>query len=152
MVFLFTGIIAALFALVLELALGSIPGLDFFIPRPAIPDTQTLTPMLLLLFALIEEVVKLSVLRKTTLIPNGARAFPFRTMAFAAGFGGTELLLAKSMFTEVGMFALAGIFAVHFVTIFLYGFALSRRFSEWLLVVVLIAGIVLHFSYNFFLV
>ena len=52
MSFLFSGIFAALFALILELTLGSIPGFDYTGMRTDINDPAILTPLTLALFAL----------------------------------------------------------------------------------------------------
>lgn len=149
MSFLFSGIFAALFALILELTLGSIPGFDYTGMRTDINDPAILTPLTLALFALIEETMKYSVLWKVSLIERKVRLFPSGTMLFALGFGATELLLASSKFPDAAMPALSGMFVLHLFTILLYGFMLGKHPSKKIFVIgILIFGTAIHLAYN----
>lgn len=149
MSFLFSGIFAALFALILELTLGSIPGFDDAETRTHINDPAILTPLTLVLFALIEEAMKYAVLWKVSLIERKVRLFPNGTILFALGFGATELLLASSKFPDAAMPALSGMFILHLVTILLYGFTSGKYPSKKIFIIgTFILGTVIHFAYN----
>lgn len=147
MPFLLGGIFAALFALVLELTLGLIPGFEYSESRTHLNGSLVFTSLTFSLFASIEEVMKFLVLRK---ISSGRfeKIFPLGAVLFSVGFAGTEVALATSKFPDAPGVALIGIFFVHLATMLLYGLALQKRLSGPILVASVLVGIALHTLYN----
>jgi len=147
--FLISGILAALFALVLELIVSSAS--DFARTNIVLDTVPPGIPFLALL-ALIEEAMKFSVLWKVARAENTPAVFPSGAILFTLGFGGTEVFLAGALFPAAPISALVGIFAVHAGTILLYGYGVRKRFSLLILATMLIAGIILHALYNVLLI
>ena len=148
MSFLFAGIIAAAIAVFAELTVSSSTDI-VFTARQTIVDNVSITPIGILLFATIEELLKFGLLMRITVAAREHLSFPVRTGLFAIGFGATEILLAARKFPDAGIAALAGIFLVHLATIFLYGLILEKRPPRKLLLATsVMLGIAVHFAYN----
>lgn len=139
------GILAAAAALILELIASALPEYGF-VPVGALPTATGFTPILLLIFAGIEESAKAIFLRKIIPIVRESSPFFLRTALFAVGFGATEILIALSSRPDLTALPAIGIFSVHIATVFLYAGTLER-FPRWLPISVLI-GILSHFLYN----
>lgn len=145
---LLAGILAAFAALMLELVASVFPEYGFV--RPEMFESATgFTPILLLVFASIEEVMKVAFLWKIVPIVRKASPFFARTTLFAVGFGATEILIALSFRPDITALPTIGISLVHITTVFLYA-ANMEKHSRWLPISILI-GILFHFSYNLFL-
>ncbi len=73
-------------------------------------------------------------------------------LLFGVGFGGAEILIARTLFPDMPLGALVGIPVVHIVTSLLYGYAITEK-SQWknLPAATLVSGVVLHTLYNVFL-
>ncbi len=148
MSFLFAGIIAAAIAVFAELTVSSSTDI-VFTARQTIVENVSITPIGILLFAAIEELLKFSLLMRITVAARERLPFPIRTGLFAIGFGTVEIFLARDMFPDAPTLALAGIFLVHVATVFLYGFAIEKQPSKKLLLAgTVLLGIAVHFAYN----
>ena len=147
--YLIAGILAALAAGFLELAASL---MSEIVPMPSGSEGVFFAPFFgLLIFALIEESVKLAILWKLVRnIPNEA-TFTLLLVLFGIGFGGTEIFIARAMFPEMPVPALVGIPALHLATAFLYGYAVRQNAPKFLWAASLFFGTALHFSYNVFL-
>jgi hypothetical protein len=148
MSFLFAGIITACIAAFAELFVASSSDI-VFTARQTIVENVSLTPIGILLFATIEELLKFGLLMRITVATQERLSFPVRTGLFALGFGAIEIFLAKDMFPDAPTPAIVGIFLVHVATVFLYGFVIEKRSSKKLLLLgAVILGIAVHFAYN----
>jgi len=139
------GILAAAAALILELIASALPEYGF-VSAGTFSTVTGFTPILLLIFAGIEESAKVIFLWKIIPIVRDSSPFLLRTGLFAIGFGATEILIALSSRPDLTALPAIGIFSVHIATIFLYS-ATLERFPRWLPVSVLL-GILSHFLYN----
>jgi hypothetical protein len=145
---LLAGILAAFAALILELIVSVLPEYGFGSPE-IFMAASGFTPILLLVFATIEESSKAVFLWKTVPIVRGSSPFLARTTLFATGFGATEILIALSSRPDITMLPVIGIFSVHVATIFLYSTTLEKL-PRWLPASVFF-GILFHFLYNMIL-
>lgn len=147
--YLIMGILAALAAGFLELAASL---MSEIVPMPSGSEWAFLAPFFgLLIFALIEESVKLAVLWKLVRkIPNEA-TFTLSLTLFGIGFGGTEIFIARTMFPEMPVSALVGIPALHLATALLYGYAVRQNAPKFIWAASLLLGVAFHFFYNIFL-
>ncbi|MBP9752097.1 MAG: hypothetical protein KBD19_04580 [Candidatus Moranbacteria bacterium] len=145
---LLAGILAAFAALILELIVSVLPEYGFGSPETFITATG-FTPILLLVFATIEESSKTVFLWKIIPIIRDSSPFLVRTALFAAGFGTTEILIALSSRPDLTILPAVGIFSVHITTVFLYA-ATLEKFPRWLPASVFF-GILFHFLYNMIL-
>ena len=147
--YLIMGILAAVTAGFLELAASLISEI---IPTPSGNDWAFFAPFLgLLVFAIIEEGVKLGTLRKLVSRLPGEATFTLSLVLFGIGFGGTEIFIARAMFPEMPVPALVGIPTLHLVTALLYGYAVRQNVPKLLWPASFLLGTLLHFFYNVFL-
>lgn len=142
---LLAGILAAAAALILELIVSVLPEYGFVSPETFV-TAAGFTPILLLVFACVEELAKAVFLWKITPIIRESSPFLIRTALFAAGFGATEILIALSSRPDLTALPAIGIFSVHIATVFLYAVTLEK-FPRWFPVSAFL-GILLHFLYN----
>lgn len=143
------GILAALAAGFLELVASL---MSEIVPMPSGSERDFFALFSgLLIFALIEEGVKLAILWKLARnIPNEA-TFTLSLVLFGIGFGGTEIFIARAMFPEMPVSALVGIPALHLATALLYGYAVRQNAPKFLWAASLLLGVAFHFFYNVFL-
>lgn len=142
---LLAGVLAAFAALILELIVSVLPEYGFVPPETFMAATG-FTPILLLVFACVEELAKAVFLWKITPIIRESSPFLIRTALFATGFGATEILIAFSSRPDLTALPAIGIFSVHIATVFLYAVTLEKS-PRWLPISVLF-GILFHFLYN----
>lgn len=151
--YLILGVLAALAAGFLELALGLAS--DLF-PAFLILDGREFrgspSPLFLFLFAFVEEAVKFILLWKFLRESVRGAAVTMPALLFGAGFGGTEILIARTLFPDMPIGPLVGIPLVHIATSLLYGYAITADSDRKNLpAAALVLGIVLHALYNVFL-
>jgi hypothetical protein len=142
------GILAAAAALILELIVSVLPEYGF-VPAGTFETATGFTPILLLIFAGIEESAKAIFLWKIIPIVRDSSPFLLRTGLFAFGFGTTEILVALSSRPDLTMLPAIGIFSVHIGTVFLYA-ATIEKFLRWLPAAAFL-GVLSHFLYNIIL-
>lgn len=147
--YLIMGILAAVAAGFLELAASLVSEI---VPTPSESGWVFFAPFLgLLVFAIIEEGVKLGTLRKLVRRLPSEATFTLSLVLFGIGFGGTEIFIARAMFPEMPVSALVGIPALHLATALLYGYAVRKDAPKFLWPASFMLGTLLHFFYNVFL-
>lgn len=147
--YLIMGVLAAVAAGFLELAASLIAEI---VPAPSGNDWTFFAPFLgLLVFAIIEESVKLATIGKLIRRFPSEAAFTLSLVLFGIGFGGTEIFIARAMFPEMPVPALVGIPTLHLVTALLYGYAVRQNVPKLLWPASFLLGTLLHFFYNVFL-
>lgn len=145
---LFFGFIASIGALFFELFVAAFGG-DFF--------TASLTTSSLSFWyitAIIEECMKYFMVYKLSLHPQFKTRFLASIILFSLGFSALESVLALSTINHFFTLQLGHILAVilfHFLTILLYGYALSKQWdTKAKSLSILLFAIALHIMYNTF--
>ncbi len=150
---IFYGIIAALGALVLELAAGFSFAEKIFFPGFS---PQNLTPFLVAC-VIIEELVKLAVISKTSQKIERAGDILFNAFLIGAGFSLMEIFLVFSneIFSGSVLYqGMAGIFAVHSGTSLIFGifFIFRKRLKLFYAPAAFFAAFLLHLAANILLI
>lgn len=152
------GLLAASFALILELlvvSLFSLTGYSAFSFFTFAPEHPVLLHSLVTLFcfAFVEEASKLALLKQFTLrfsekLPLSTATILLSGIVFGSGFATAEIALAVTLTSIPSPSALVGAVGIHLLTGCLFAFAFfshTRRFSP---IIAIILAVVLHTLYN----
>jgi hypothetical protein len=149
------GILAALGALATELVLLAVADIASSSPSlatPSVPNLPSYGPGLLLLLALAEEAFKYALIRRRTTLAASSQAWPLATsLAFGAGFAGTETFLFLS-FSSPGsgsVVSLGSMAAIHLATSLILGYASVPSGRTLVGPLGLAAAVSIHVLYNF---
>jgi len=137
----FEGIITALGALVLELAVLAV----FNLP----PAENTL--FTLLIFVAIEESLKYAIIYNHSLKANSREKIFANAVFIGLGFALTELFLKQLDYQKISFLPIFGLLFIHLFTAGTVGFFLKQKYDQHKLFIflLLVLNVILHFGYNF---
>lgn len=140
MISFFEGIIAALGALILELAFP-------FFDIPA----NSASLIFIFLSVAIEEIIKYAFVFNNYLKLELKEKIIRNSFFIGLGFASAEVFLKQLSFEKATVLPILGVFLVHLFTTTLAGFFLLRKYKQFSLLTfkILFLNILLHFIYNF---
>ena len=139
----FEGIIAAIGALVLELAVQA----GFNLP----PVENAL--FTLLIFVAIEEILKYALIHNHYLKSTAKQKIVQSALLIGLGFALTELFLKQLAYQKEDLFPILGLISIHLLTAVIAGYFFRQNYSQnkFFIGLLLALNIILHFGYNFLL-